>query len=80
MTDKAVLVYTIDWVAEVETCVTIPIDHDYYSEIMTYIRLVSEPDDHLLAEADGYDIIAAYEVSDQVIDSLSRSYALVADR
>lgn len=79
MTKKAVLVYTIDWVAESETWVTIPSDHDHYSEIMTYIGLITQPDDNLLAESDDYDIIAAYEVSHQVIDSLTQSYGLVAD-
>ena len=79
MTKKAVLVYTIYWVAESETWVVIPIDQDHYSKIMTYIGLITQPDDNLLAESDDYDIIAAYEVSHQVIDSLTQSYGLVAD-
>ncbi len=74
MAKKAVLVYTIDWYAERETNLVVPTDHDHYSEIITYVSLISQPDDNLLAESDDYDIIAAYEITDHSIQSLSQSY------
>jgi hypothetical protein len=90
MTKKAVLIYSNngwsddgDSIAgysdEVETWAVVPLDHSQYSEIMTYVKLISGPDDHLFAEHCDYDLVEAYQVSDQILNSLTKSYNITTE-
>jgi hypothetical protein len=76
MTKKAVRIYNVDWERESETWVDLPCDHSDYNKIITYIGLITEPDDHILAESDDYDYVAIYEVEASIVDKLAKSYNL----
>ena len=86
MAKKAVLVYGSESTAlaitgsgEREIWVIVPEDSTQYSKVMSYVNLVSQPDEYVLAESDQYDFTAAYEVGVKEIDNLFESYDIESE-